>query len=154
VWPEPAADAVCHTGVERDADDRHVDVVERADEGQSGKCRRSGEPRALERVLGNVAGHRRSLRSHGWSAACDAAPVTGTLSIRAAVLDRPGVSVRIETLGLDAPGPGEVRVRMAAAGVCHSDLHVRDGEWEREGPIVLGHEGSAIVEALGAGVDK
>jgi len=75
-----------------------------------------------------------------------------TTSIRAAVIDRPGVPVRIETLDLDPPGPGEVRVRMAAAGVCHSDLHVRDGEWEREGPIVLGHEGSAVVEALGEGV--
>ena len=75
-----------------------------------------------------------------------------TTTIRAAVLDRPGVPVRIETLELDPPGPGEVRVRMAAAGVCHSDLHVRDGEWEREGPIVLGHEGSAVVEALGEGV--
>ena len=72
--------------------------------------------------------------------------------IRAAVLDRPGVAVGIETLELDPPGPGEVRVRMAAAGVCHSDLHVRDGEWEREGPIVLGHEGSAVIEALGPGV--
>jgi S-(hydroxymethyl)glutathione dehydrogenase/alcohol dehydrogenase len=75
-----------------------------------------------------------------------------TTTIRAAVLDRPGVPIRIETLELDSPGPGEVRVRMAAAGVCHSDLHVRDGEWEREGPIVLGHEGSAVVEALGDGV--
>jgi len=74
------------------------------------------------------------------------------VTIRAAVLDRPGVAVRIETLELDSPGPGEVRVRMAAAGVCHSDLHVRDGEWQREGPIVLGHEGSAVVEALGEGV--
>jgi S-(hydroxymethyl)glutathione dehydrogenase/alcohol dehydrogenase len=73
-------------------------------------------------------------------------------TIRAAVIDRPGVPVRIETLELDPPGPGEVRVRMAAAGVCHSDLHVRDGDWEREGPIVLGHEGSAVVEALGEGV--
>ena len=73
-------------------------------------------------------------------------------SIRAAVLDRPGVPTRIETLELDPPGDGEVRVRMVAAGVCHSDLHVRDGEWEREGPIVLGHEGAAIVEALGPGV--
>jgi len=62
------------------------------------------------------------------------------------------VPVRIETLELDPPGPGEVRVRMAAAGVCHSDLHVRDGEWDREGPIVLGHEGSAVIEALGDGV--
>ncbi|MEA2549279.1 MAG: S-(hydroxymethyl)glutathione dehydrogenase / alcohol dehydrogenase [Chloroflexota bacterium] len=78
--------------------------------------------------------------------------MTEPTTIRAAVLDRPGVPVRIETLELDPPGPGEVRVRMAAAGVCHSDLHVRDGEWEREGPIVLGHEGSAIVEAVGEGV--
>jgi S-(hydroxymethyl)glutathione dehydrogenase/alcohol dehydrogenase len=74
------------------------------------------------------------------------------VEIRGAVLDGPGVPTRIETLLLDAPGPGEVRVRMAAAGVCHSDLHVRDGEWERDGPIVLGHEGSAVVEALGDGV--
>jgi S-(hydroxymethyl)glutathione dehydrogenase/alcohol dehydrogenase len=77
---------------------------------------------------------------------------SATTSIRAAVIDRPGVPVRIEDLDLDPPGPGEVRVRMASAGVCHSDLHVRDGEWERDGPIVLGHEGSAVVEALGAGV--
>lgn len=75
-----------------------------------------------------------------------------TTSIRAAVIDRPGVPVRIETLELDPPGSGEVRVRMTAAGVCHSDLHVRDGDWQREGPIVLGHEGSAVVEALGEGV--
>ena len=84
--------------------------------------------------------------------ACDPAGVTHPTTIRAAVLDRPGIPVRIETLQLDPPGPGEIRVRMAAAGVCHSDLHVRDGEWEREGPIVLGHEGSAVVEALGEGV--
>ncbi|HET9614642.1 MAG TPA: alcohol dehydrogenase catalytic domain-containing protein, partial [Candidatus Limnocylindrales bacterium] len=78
----------------------------------------------------------------------DDAPTT----VRAAVLQRPGVATRIEVLDLRPPGPGEVRVRMASAGVCHSDLHVRDGEWEREGPIVMGHEGSAIVEELGAGV--
>lgn len=75
-----------------------------------------------------------------------------TDTTRAVVLERPGVPTRVETLELAAPGPGEVRVRMAAAGVCHSDLHVRDGEWERQGPIVLGHEGSAIVESLGPGV--
>ena len=73
-------------------------------------------------------------------------------TVRAAVLDRPGVPTRVETLELAPPGPGEVRVRMAAAGVCHSDLHVRDGEWDREGPIVMGHEGSAVVESLGEGV--
>jgi S-(hydroxymethyl)glutathione dehydrogenase/alcohol dehydrogenase len=41
---------------------------------------------------------------------------------------------------------------MTASGVCHSDLHVRDGEWDRPGPIVLGHEGAGIVEAIGADV--
>jgi len=80
-------------------------------------------------------------------------PVTADrTTIRAAVLDRPGVPTRIEELELDAPGEGEIRVRMLASGVCHSDLHVRDGEWERAGPIVLGHEGAGLVEALGAGV--
>jgi S-(hydroxymethyl)glutathione dehydrogenase / alcohol dehydrogenase len=72
--------------------------------------------------------------------------------MRAAVIERPGTPVRIEDLSLDEPRLGEVRVRMAASGVCHSDLHVRDGDWERPGPIVLGHEGAGIVEAVGEGV--
>jgi S-(hydroxymethyl)glutathione dehydrogenase / alcohol dehydrogenase len=74
-------------------------------------------------------------------------------SIRAAVLERPGVAPRIEELTLDEPREGEIRIRMAASGVCHSDLHVRDGEWDRPGPIVMGHEGAGWVEALGPGVD-
>lgn len=78
--------------------------------------------------------------------------MTEPISIRAAVLDRPGSVTRSETLTLDAPGPGEVRVRLLASGVCHSDLHVRDGEWERPGPLVLGHEGAAIVDVAGPGV--
>jgi S-(hydroxymethyl)glutathione dehydrogenase/alcohol dehydrogenase len=41
---------------------------------------------------------------------------------------------------------------MLASGVCHSDLHVRDGEWDRPTPIVLGHEGAGVVEAVGPGV--
>ena len=73
--------------------------------------------------------------------------------MRAAVLPRPGQPVVIEELELDDPGPGEVRLRMVASGVCHSDLHVRDGEWQRPGPIVMGHEGAGVVETLGAGVD-
>ena len=78
--------------------------------------------------------------------------MTEPITVRAAVLDRPGSVTRSETLTLDAPGPGQVRVRMLASGVCHSDLHVRDGEWERPGPLVLGHEGAAVVESVGAGV--
>jgi S-(hydroxymethyl)glutathione dehydrogenase/alcohol dehydrogenase len=72
--------------------------------------------------------------------------------MRAAVVERAGAPVRIEELTLDEPRSGEVRVRMLASGVCHSDLHVRDGDWERPGPIVLGHEGAGVVEQVGPGV--
>jgi S-(hydroxymethyl)glutathione dehydrogenase / alcohol dehydrogenase len=73
--------------------------------------------------------------------------------IRGAVIEAAGQPTFIESLRLDDPRPGEVLVRMTASGVCHSDLHVRDGDWERPGPIVLGHEGAGIIEAVGAGVD-
>jgi S-(hydroxymethyl)glutathione dehydrogenase/alcohol dehydrogenase len=71
---------------------------------------------------------------------------------RGAVFRAPGRPLQIESLVLDPPGPGEVAVRMAASGVCHSDLHVVDGEWARPPDVVLGHEGAAVVEALGDGV--
>jgi S-(hydroxymethyl)glutathione dehydrogenase / alcohol dehydrogenase len=73
--------------------------------------------------------------------------------IRAAVFTHPGVSTTIETLELADPRPGEVLVRMTASGVCRSDLHVRDGDWVRPGPVVMGHEGAGVVEAVGDGVD-
>src|SRR5687767_1650743 len=60
--------------------------------------------------------------------------------------------LEIEDLVVDEPQRGEVLVRMVASGVCHSDLHVVDGEWERPTNVVLGHEGAAIVEALGPDV--
>jgi S-(hydroxymethyl)glutathione dehydrogenase/alcohol dehydrogenase len=58
----------------------------------------------------------------------------------------------VEDLYLDGPATGEVLVRMVASGVCHSDLHVVDGDWDRPRGVVLGHEGAGIVEALGPGV--
>jgi S-(hydroxymethyl)glutathione dehydrogenase / alcohol dehydrogenase len=75
------------------------------------------------------------------------------LEIRAAVLDRTGAPIRVEPLLLAPPRHDEVLVRVAAAGVCHSDLHLAeghlgDGRW----PIVLGHEGAGVVEAVGASV--
>ena len=73
--------------------------------------------------------------------------------IRAAVIESAGRAASIETLRLDDPRAGEVLVRMTASGVCHSDLYVRDGDWERPGPIVLGHEGAGIVESVGDEVD-
>ena len=63
-----------------------------------------------------------------------------------------GDQLQIERLRLADPGAGQVRVRLAAAGVCHSDLHVLKGEWARRYPQVLGHEGSGVVEEVGPGV--
>jgi S-(hydroxymethyl)glutathione dehydrogenase/alcohol dehydrogenase len=53
---------------------------------------------------------------------------------------------------LDPPGAGEVRVRVEAAGVCHSDLHVRNLEWDVPLPLVMGHEGAGVVTEVGSGV--
>ena len=72
--------------------------------------------------------------------------------IRAAVLRTTGQPTTIEDLELAEPRAGEVRVRLLASGVCHSDLHVRDGEWPRPTPIAMGHEGAGVVEAIGPGV--
>lgn len=75
-----------------------------------------------------------------------------TTTVRGLVYHGPGRPPTIEDLRLDLPGPGEVRVRMVAAGVCHSDLHVIDGDWQRPSEVVLGHEGAAVIDALGPGV--
>lgn len=58
----------------------------------------------------------------------------------------------IEEVRLDGPGPGEVLVRITAAGLCHSDLSVVNGDRPRPLPMVLGHEAAGVVEEVGAGV--
>ncbi|MGA5896617.1 Zn-dependent alcohol dehydrogenase [Streptomyces venetus] len=64
-----------------------------------------------------------------------------------------GKRVRVVTdLQVREPGPGEVRVAISAAGLCHSDLSVVDGTIPFPVPVVLGHEGAGVVEAVGAGV--
>ncbi len=80
--------------------------------------------------------------------ASTSAPVT----VRAAVFDGSNAGVRIADVRLAPPGPGEVMVDLAAAGVCHSDLHVVRGEWPVPHPTVLGHEGAGVVSELGQGV--
>lgn len=60
--------------------------------------------------------------------------------------------VAVEEIELDPPGPGEVLVKMASAGLCHSDLSVVNGSRPRGTPIVLGHEGAGVVEEVGEGV--
>jgi Zn-dependent alcohol dehydrogenase len=70
----------------------------------------------------------------------------------AAVLRSFGEPQTVEQVELRDPGPGEVLVRVLAAGVCHSDVGQADGDWTFPLPAVLGHEGAGIVEALGPGV--
>jgi Zn-dependent alcohol dehydrogenase len=77
--------------------------------------------------------------------------VVSTL-VRAAVLEATGEAAVVQSLELADPRAGEVRVRMLASGVCHSDLHVRDGEWTRPTPMAMGHEGAGVVDAVGPGV--
>ncbi len=73
---------------------------------------------------------------------------------RAAVLREVRTPIRVETVLVDPPQPGEVLVRIAAAGVCHSDLHLADGHMgDDRAPIVLGHEGAGVVEEVGAEVE-
>lgn len=71
--------------------------------------------------------------------------------MRGIVYTGEGVEVTDE-LGVREPGPGEVRVRIAAAGVCHSDLSVIDGTIPVPAPTVMGHEGAGIVESVGSEV--
>jgi S-(hydroxymethyl)glutathione dehydrogenase/alcohol dehydrogenase len=73
-------------------------------------------------------------------------------TIRAAVLHTADAPATIDYLTLAEPRAGEVRVRILASGVCHSDLHVRDGDWPRPLPMTMGHEGAGVVEAVGPGV--
>lgn len=83
------------------------------------------------------------------------------MKTRAAVLRSLGAArpyadsrpLSIETVHLDLPGPGEVLVAIKAAGLCHSDLSVMNGDRPRPLPMALGHEAAGVVEALGAGVD-
>jgi len=73
--------------------------------------------------------------------------------MRAMVLHRPGTPLRAETLPDPVPGPGEVRIRVLACGVCRTDLHLVDGELPDPAlPIVPGHEIVGVVDAVGPGV--
>lgn len=75
-------------------------------------------------------------------------------SIKAAVT-RGKSPIEVLDIDLDAPKAGEILVRIAAAGVCHSDVHLADGNLgTTRWPIILGHEGAGVVEALGAGVSN
>ncbi|MCC9740838.1 S-(hydroxymethyl)mycothiol dehydrogenase [Streptomyces sp. MNU89] len=72
--------------------------------------------------------------------------------VRGVVARAKGEPVGVETILVPDPGPGEAVVRVQACGVCHTDLHYRDGGINDEFPFLLGHEAAGIVETVGEGV--
>ncbi|MFJ1750523.1 zinc-binding dehydrogenase [Streptomyces sp. NPDC088116] len=74
--------------------------------------------------------------------------------VRAAILSAVGAPLEIAGIDLPEPGPGQVRVRIAAAGVCHSDLSLSNGTVRVPVPAVLGHEGAGTVVSVGEGVTQ
>jgi len=81
--------------------------------------------------------------------ACRTVP---SMQTKAAVLWEINQPWSVEDVELDAPGPGEVRVKLAASGLCHSDEHLVTGDLPFELPIIGGHEGAGVVEEVGEGV--
>ena len=65
-----------------------------------------------------------------------------------------GEPVTIENIVIPDPGPGEAVVAIQACGVCHTDLHYREGGINNDFPFLLGHEASGVVESVGEGVTE
>ncbi|MEO6571186.1 MAG: alcohol dehydrogenase catalytic domain-containing protein, partial [Ilumatobacteraceae bacterium] len=72
--------------------------------------------------------------------------------VRGVVARAKGEPVTVETIIVPDPGPGEAIVKIQACGVCHTDLHYREGGINDEFPFLLGHEAAGIVESVGEGV--
>src|SRR5215210_5639830 len=72
----------------------------------------------------------------------------------AAVMVAARAPLEVRAITVDEPRAGEVLVRIAASGVCHSDLHTLDGVHPFPLPVVLGHEGAGVVEAVGPEVTR
>ena len=76
------------------------------------------------------------------------------MKIRAAVAREKGAPLSLENIDIENPRADEILVKVAATGVCHTDLVVRDGMLPTPLPVVLGHEGAGVVEAVGAAITK
>jgi S-(hydroxymethyl)mycothiol dehydrogenase len=72
--------------------------------------------------------------------------------VRAVIARSKGAPVEIATINVPDPGPGEAVVAITACGVCHTDLHYREGGINDEFPFLLGHEAAGVVEAVGPDV--
>ncbi|GAC46868.1 putative aryl-alcohol dehydrogenase [Gordonia aichiensis NBRC 108223] len=73
--------------------------------------------------------------------------------MRAAVAATIGAPLTVEEVEVGAPAAGELRIELTGSGICHTDLSARDGQFPAQFPIVLGHEGTGTVTAVGEGVD-
>lgn len=74
------------------------------------------------------------------------------MEAKAAVLRASGAPIEVLAVTVDDPGPGQVRVKLAACGLCHTDQSVLEGVLPALNPLVMGHEGAGVVESVGAGV--
>src|SRR4051812_49452831 len=77
-----------------------------------------------------------------------------THSVQGVVARSVGAPVELTTVLVPDPGPGEALVRVQACGVCHTDLHYREGGINDDFPFLLGHEAAGVVEAVGSGVTE
>src|SRR5256886_3426426 len=77
-----------------------------------------------------------------------------TYDVRGVVARGLGEKVSLETVRVPDPGPGEAVVAVQACGVCHTDLHYREGGINDDFPFLLGHEAAGVVEAVGPGVSS
>ncbi|MEO6821731.1 MAG: S-(hydroxymethyl)mycothiol dehydrogenase [Candidatus Nanopelagicales bacterium] len=77
-----------------------------------------------------------------------------SVKVQGVVARAKGLPVTLETIVVPDPGPGEVRVRVQACGVCHTDLHYREGAINDQFPFLLGHEAAGIVESVGQDVQE
>ena len=74
--------------------------------------------------------------------------------MKAAVCYEFGKPLVVEEVQIDPPQRGEVKVRVAAAAICHSDIHLLRGDWGRSNaPVIAGHEAAGVVEEVGEGVE-
>ncbi|MGB3677147.1 MAG: alcohol dehydrogenase catalytic domain-containing protein, partial [Candidatus Microthrix parvicella] len=76
------------------------------------------------------------------------------MTVRGVIARSEGAPVEVTDIVVPDPGPGEARVTVQACGVCHTDLHYREGGISDEFPFLLGHEAAGVVESVGEGVTE
>src|SRR3954466_13651735 len=116
------------------------------------RCSRTSSPRPCARIWRSCRGR---ASTHEWIIVTPAEPKRRRdVEIQAAVTDAKGAPFAVQTVEVDELRPEEVLVKVAAAGICHTDLIVRDQWYPVPLPAVLGHEGAGVVEHVGTNVAK